>query len=220
MSPEDVAKIRQIIKSQLEFAQEIEENTPTRWDNLLAALDLLFQARYDWPQGTVKNMRLQDVYVALEHPNDWCVIPYCGRSGPSYRDPLDSESVHGKEPDVILTDSDGTVGVYKPDVRITLAFGLRAQDDFQEDWCTRFPDPRASVSHADILYNAALVFRAVHVSVDGGRAKLPLPKSRKDLTVPRGYAKFIEITDNMEGVSEYSRYFREAGLTPIDEPWY
>ncbi len=50
----------------------------TKRDNIVAALDMMFEARYGWPEGTVKNMTLRDVFLALEH-----AIEYDAPSKPS-----------------------------------------------------------------------------------------------------------------------------------------
>jgi hypothetical protein len=47
--------------------QKLQHNEPTSTDNLIAALDLLFHARYGWPEGTVKHMPIAHAYLALEH---------------------------------------------------------------------------------------------------------------------------------------------------------
>ena len=40
---------------------------PTRIGNLIAALDMIFEARYGWPKGTGAQLGLGDVFLALEH---------------------------------------------------------------------------------------------------------------------------------------------------------
>ena len=65
----------------------------------------------------------------------------------------------------------------------------------------------------DVFYNNAMVFRDVYVTVDGGRAKLPLPKrvfdKAKDkviaLEVPRAHHDFMRLVDSFQGVSDYKR---------------
>jgi len=47
------------------------EDRPTEMDNLIAALDLLFEARYGWEPGTVGKMTLWEAFIALEHAVDY-----------------------------------------------------------------------------------------------------------------------------------------------------
>ena len=49
-------------------------------------------------------------------------------------------------------------------------------DPFEEDWATQHPDPHAASYAFNIYYGATLVTFVVLVSVDGGRALLPLPE--------------------------------------------
>jgi len=52
-----------------EFAKRIRDNQPQTplFDRIYLALDLLFEARYNWPQGTAKTKTPQDLLLALEH---------------------------------------------------------------------------------------------------------------------------------------------------------
>ena len=65
--------------------------------------------------------------------------------------------------------------VYRPDVGLGLAWGLKSQDSFSEPWTDVFPDKKASGQYVDVLWNGMLVDRFEHVVVDGGRSSLPLP---------------------------------------------
>jgi hypothetical protein len=51
-------------------------------------------------------------------------------------------------------------------------------DHFQEPWANRHPDPHATSYWYDLYYDSALIERFIIVSVDGGRALLPLPTQR------------------------------------------
>jgi hypothetical protein len=48
----------------------IRKEQPTSTDNLIAALDMIFELRYGWPEGTAARMRLVDVFIALEHATE------------------------------------------------------------------------------------------------------------------------------------------------------
>ena len=120
--------------------------------------------------------------------SDWNTIVCWGtHSGPSYRDQFEFYQIYEGQHNVLHSDSHGMVASYKPDLSITMAWGLTANRNFDETWATNFPDPNASSHHVDVFFNNALVYRDLFVSVDGGRAKLPLPLRRNELVVPRGY---------------------------------
>jgi hypothetical protein len=45
--------------------------TGTRHENLVAALDMIFEARYGWPEGTAEKMSIRDIFLALDHATGW-----------------------------------------------------------------------------------------------------------------------------------------------------
>jgi hypothetical protein len=121
----------------------------------------------------------------------------------------------------IEVDEHGDYAVLKNDPTVTMAWGLTANDKYQEDWATkRHPSGRASSGWVDIFYHGALIFRTLYVVVDGGRAKLPQPVGPDDLRVPKAYANFIGIINELSGgTSDYLRYFTVSGFKLTDEPW-
>ncbi len=143
-----------------------------------------------------------------------------GGSGPSYRDKFEFYYHYEGQPNVLHSVSHGMVASYKPDLSITLAWGLTANDNFKEPWANKFPDPKASSHHADIFFNNALVYRELYVVVDGGRAKLPVPKSREELIVPKGYSSFVKLLDEIDTyISQYDQYFSQEGFKTSDNVW-
>ena len=152
---------------------------------------------------------------------DWHSITCWGAmSGPSYRDKFEFYYKYEESPNVLHAVSHGMVASYKPDLSITLAWGLTANNDFREPWANKFPDPKASSHYADIFFNNALVYRVPYVVVDGGRAKLPIPKSPTDLLIPSAYSALIELLDEIETyTSQYDQYFSLAGFKTIDSVW-
>ena len=111
--------------------------------------------------------------VTSSTPEDWhTTVCWGADSGPSYRDHLNFYQVYDGQPNVLFAKAHSLVACYKPDLSVTMAWGLDAITDFEEPWANKFPDPKAASHHIDLFYNNALVFRTEYVSVDGGRAKL------------------------------------------------
>ena len=54
-----------------ETVTSILQNQETRADNLIVALDMIFESRYGWPEGTVAEMPLKDILFALEHAMEY-----------------------------------------------------------------------------------------------------------------------------------------------------
>jgi hypothetical protein len=166
--------------------------------------------------------------IAVSESNEWWSEPCWGsNSGPSYHyQPEFWELIDG-DTNVLKVNSHSNVASFKPDVSITMAWGLECLDNFVEEWANKFPDPSASSRYLDIFYNNALIFRDVYVTVDGGRAKLPLPDRKWDkneekivaLNVPRRRYQLIKLVDSLEYVSRFDDYFQRAGFTVVEEPW-
>jgi hypothetical protein len=161
-------------------------------------------------------MTLAELFTKIlsSNPGDWNVIPCAGGgSGPSYGSKFTFADERDGQRFVLDEDSHSSVAAFRPDLSITMAWGLSHSDDFEEPWANGFPDKRASSSFFDVFYNNALVYRGVYVMVDGGRAKLPLPKSRADLVVPVRYSFLVRLLDQLDGYStDYTDYFRRAGF--------
>lgn len=104
-----------------------------------------------------------------------------------------------------------SIAVNKRDVNLRLAMNFLDEgkqcDDFQEEWANRYPDSHATGYWCDIYYGATHVARNILVSVDGGRARLPLPRQRGvdgKLTevLPFDY-RIAQIFDSSGSLDEY-----------------
>ena len=160
-------------------------------------------------------MRLEGLLALItdSDPEEWSQIS----EGPTYRDYLLEVSSSNHRWTEI--NSHHTVMVYKPDIAIGIAFGMTWKEDFKEVWANKFPDSRADGRFVDVFYNGMLVHRDFYVTVDGARAKLPLPKTREDLVVNEQYYRLIGLLNSLSGVSDYESYFRRAGLEIGEAKW-
>lgn len=101
---------------------------------------------------------------------------------------------------------------YKGDVNLRFEINYHSnegiqQEDFKEEWANRHPDPSATGYWCNLYYNQTLIERFILVSVDGGRALLPIPKKGKDFAhldqvLPLDY-KIAEIHDTTGTLSQY-----------------
>ncbi|MCP4139286.1 MAG: hypothetical protein GY755_03160 [Chloroflexi bacterium] len=108
---------------------------------------------------------------------------------------------------------DGKFAVFKnsPLLRIETRYvdEFVHNDDFYEKWANRFPDSHASSAYYHVYYGATRLKEFVLVSVDGGRALLPLPKYAMDLSVEPVRYKVALIFDQLGSCDEY---MKRAGL--------
>lgn len=81
--------------------------------------------------------------------------------------------------------------------------------DFREPWANRHPDPNATGYWCRLYYGSSLIETFILVSVDGGRAMLPLPTSGEDREHPGAVKslnhKVAQIHDTLGSLDEYMR---------------
>lgn len=153
--------------------------------------------------------------VANSSLDEWNIIA-CGGfgTGPSYKSKFVFYDIYNTtQQGVLIEESHWMYGCYKPNIYISIAFGITLNDDFREDWANEFPDASASSHCVDIFYNNSLVDRFTYVSVDGGRAKLPIPSSRNNLVVNRVDANIIRLIDQFNSqIGNFEEYLKRAGI--------
>lgn len=102
--------------------------------------------------------------------------------------------------------------VFKHNVNLRLlinydGIGVHA-DNFNESWATKHPDNHASSYYCDIKYGPTVIEQKIVVSVDGGRAILPLPKINTLEYSSLDY-KIAKIVDTSSRTDEY---IKRSGL--------
>ena len=90
---------------------------------------------------------------------------------------------------------------------------------FQEPWANKHPDPKATSYWCYLYYDSALIDRYVLVSVDGGRALIPLPRQRIENEIYFSGITKLEfqigkIHDYLETLDEY---MERCNLTVVKE---
>jgi hypothetical protein len=108
---------------------------------------------------------------------------------------------------------DAEIAVYKnnPVLRIETRHidEFILNEDFSEKWANQFPDPHATSYYYHLYYGSTRLKDFILVSVDGGRALLPLPKYPTNLEVEPLRYKIALIFDQSGSCDEY---MKEAGL--------
>lgn len=84
-----------------------------------------------------------------------------------------------------------------------------SDEEFHEGWLTRFPDANAFKAIYDVYYYDSWVKTVTLVSVDGGRATIPMPTSStsNEIDLEEYYFAKIVSPDNLD------EYIRRAGFT-------
>lgn len=180
-------------------------------------------------------MKLTEVHdlVILSSTEDWRVINcFDSASGPSYRDSWDKfegqdgwELVHGRH---------SMVATYRPDVALTIAWGLTTRIDQQPrrqpEWLQKFHSTKPVVGKfADVFWNGALIDRVEYETVDNTYLPNAEPvyanSSAIDDAELTGYevarfdyelVRLIHILSGNSVAANYEDDFERAGFTVVD----
>lgn len=157
--------------------------------------------------------------VEQSDPAEWRKVP---SDGPTYRVRYGSIWSHDSGHRVEINEHH-SVGVYTPDIDITLAFGLNIDFDYADDrhpmkrsfeWAAEaFGDPEISVFFADLFYRGALIDRVNYVLVDEFRVALPWAKEFDGLKASRFETAVARIVHNLlPSAEDFDAYFDRAGF--------
>ena len=107
---------------------------------------------------------------------------------------------------------EGTSFVYKQDVDLRIELDtMDFNYPFNEKWATVFEDPNAYKYKYTVYYNKSVIFEKYLVSVDGGHATLPMPKSSTELVISRADYVFAGIV-NYGNLDNVDTYLHRAGI--------
>jgi hypothetical protein len=135
------------------------------------------------------------------------------RLGPTYRDRFGSWSSPSEGTSGIDTDSHSIVVVYKPDIDLTIAYGMSesmhsSRDELTFKWSEAFPDKSIrEISLVDVFWRGSLVDRVNYAYVDGARGILPLGEGHQGLRITRYDYSVARLLDELEGHREFERYY-------------
>lgn len=160
--------------------------------------------------------------IAVTTAADWHLL---GGNVPVYLDKF--VQVSGGDNIWLEHDSHHSRAVLRDDLAIGLAWGLRENENFEEDWSSKFPDPKASSDWLEVLYHGQPVDRELIVHVDG-RCYVPLPEQIFDdlhadqpkvigLRVTRWQHHLVGIAQGLSGTTyDYDGYVQRCGFEVVD----
>lgn len=105
--------------------------------------------------------------------------------------------------DWIIDDDTGSF-TYKNDLNLR----IERQDyaltlPFNETWATNHPDPEARKVNYTVKYNNSFVTRETLVSIDGGRATLPMPDVKTKKVISKEDFNFANIVNINGNIGKY-----------------
>ena len=96
------------------------------------------------------------------------------------------EMVLSSDPSDFDYDDGSGVFMYNKDVNLRIVLNRESDEQgFDEPWVRTFPDPNAIKRSVYVQFGQTRVKGVTCAVVDGGRHIIPLPKSRRDLTIDR-----------------------------------
>lgn len=148
--------------------------------------------------------------ICQSSSEDWQIIICGAEQGPSYH--IDRQP--------FLPEDDGStyVAVYKPDIAITLTYGLIINPTLREPWLVnKFPLVSTKSSHgcsciADIFYNHSLVYRQTYVTVKFNGVALPVPHQNQ---ITQTDYEIVRLINGFEDIplKHYEQTLRIAGFS-------
>jgi hypothetical protein len=113
--------------------------------------------------------------------------------------------------------------VLKRDPALSLAWGMDIHNDLTFEFAKRVSYQMISSCSADILLSGSVIHRETYLTVDRGRAYLPLPKaitSDLELGTPELIAEqitewedqFLRLVNELTGLHEYDAYRQRLGF--------
>jgi hypothetical protein len=152
--------------------------------------------------------------VASSVEEDWNLIH--SDIGSTYIYKLDFYNGLEEQKNVIIVDSHSTIAIYKNDLSITMAWGMKDDVPFTESYLESFSDKNAVRLYLDFFYNGVLVNRLPYIDVDGHRASLPigLPSNGKFYVekIKNDIIKLVHNLDHGSAGYQYDDYFKRAGF--------
>lgn len=171
-------------------------------------------------------MRLDEIrtLISKSDQDDWEKIGCWGAgSGPSY---LESFSVWTGPSKTwgLDVESHSVIAVFRDDVDLRIAWGWDPDDaadhrNLYFPWQEKLPDSKVTRFYADVFWRGALVDRMMMLSVDGGRAYMPLGRPKYEdkewitEVVPDWEYKFTRLVHSFEHTDSYETYFQRVGFT-------
>jgi hypothetical protein len=177
-------------------------------------------------------MRLDEMLTLIEQskPSDWTPV-YCGSAGPSYHDRLQSTIAEKRVQ--VEVESHDTIGVYRPEIDLTIAYGMSSErhaQPLQIEWAEKNGWGETFVNYCDTFWRGQLVHRISYYEVDSGRCGIPVPTlhftDKGDTTaepevsgrtvtgLQYQYGRLMhDLRAAATAVDEFDRYFKATGFT-------
>ncbi len=147
----------------------------------LSASDIEEDARRNDVKKDLSNSLYGAIRLVLESAPSSAVAQLKLSGAPSFKYIEDCISASDPRQDwELLSIGSSSIAINKKDVNLRLEINYLEEGqqcrDFKEEWANRHPDRHATGYWCDTYYSSTHVSRNILVSIDGGRAMLPIPR--------------------------------------------
>ncbi|MEQ8394109.1 hypothetical protein [Thalassobaculum sp.] len=110
---------------------------------------------------------------------------------------------------------------YKPDLALSMAYGMVEQGSYVLPDGHPFAQENARTRYLDIFIEGRLSFREIVVSVDRNRCLLPMPRDwNAPVSIPTTQYSLVRLIHALAGPpTDYDAYFEQAGMQRVDASW-
>lgn len=163
-------------------------------------------------------MNLQDLLgiVVGSGVDDWTIL-----FRPTFRHRIVETTKADGSRDRLIADEHLVAFSYKPNLAITMAYGLVEQGAYNLPSSHRFAQENARTRYLDVFLEGRLVHRETVVAVDRNRCLLPMPRDwNPPISIPSQQYSLVRLIHALAGPpTDYESYFAEAGMRSVDAPW-
>jgi hypothetical protein len=163
-------------------------------------------------------MDLRDLLgiVAGSGVEDWTVL-----FRPTYRHRISSVRKADGTVERLLADEHQVAFCYRPNIAVTMAYGLVEQGSYSLPPSNPFAAENARTLYLDVFLEGRLAHREVVVAVDRQRCLLPMPRDwNPPIAIPSEQYSLIRLIHDLAGPpTDYDSYFSEAGMVQAGGPW-
>jgi len=110
---------------------------------------------------------------------------------------------------------------YRPNLAITMAYGLVEQGAYELPSSNPFAGENARTRYLDVFLEGRLAHRETVVAVDRHRCLLPMPRDwNPPIAIPVMQYSLVRLIHDLAGPpTDYDEYFTNAGMKRSDTPW-
>ncbi len=163
-------------------------------------------------------MNLRDLLeiVSGSSVGDWTIL-----FRPTFRHRIVETRTADGSRDRLLADEHLVAFSYRPNLAISMAYGLVEQGAYELPATNPFASDNARTRYLDIFLEGRLVHRETVVAVDRHRCLLPMPRDwNPPIAIPVMQYSLVRLIHNLAGPpTDFDEYFEKAGMKRWELPW-